>query len=136
MYCTKHAPGEPTPKVAGFSVYLFVFYPLSYCFLLCICFNPIAIHHYGKCTKARKAIKIFCFFLPGKKHVPASRTLPHYMFIYKFIHTTKWLDKERFQVSDKAGRWYLGWMCRRKKRNGCFVKRIRFGFPAISAFFE
>ena len=31
------------------------------------------------------------------------RTLPHYMFIYKFIHQTKWLDKDRFQISDKSG---------------------------------
>lgn len=30
-------------------------------------------------------------------------TLPHYMFIYKFIHQTKWLDKEHFQISDKSG---------------------------------
>jgi len=25
------------------------------------------------------------------------------MFIYKFIHQTKWLDKEHFQISDKSG---------------------------------
>ena len=31
------------------------------------------------------------------------RTLPHYMFIYKFIHQTKWLDKDHFQISDKSG---------------------------------
>ena len=31
------------------------------------------------------------------------RTLPHYMFIYKFIYQTKWLDKEHFQISDKSG---------------------------------
>ena len=31
------------------------------------------------------------------------RTLPHYMFIYKFIHQTKWLNKEHFQISDKSG---------------------------------
>ena len=31
------------------------------------------------------------------------RTLPHYMFIYKFIHHIKWLDKDRFLISDKSG---------------------------------
>ena len=31
------------------------------------------------------------------------RTLPHYMFIYKFIYQTKWLDKDRFQINDKSG---------------------------------
>ena len=36
------------------------------------------------------------------------RTLPHYMFIYKFIHTTKWLDKAHFQISDKSGQVVFG----------------------------
>ena len=30
------------------------------------------------------------------------------MFINKFIHTTKWLDKEHFQVRDKSGQVVFG----------------------------
>ena len=30
------------------------------------------------------------------------------MFIYKFIHQTKWLDKEHFQISDKSGQVVFG----------------------------
>ena len=35
--------------------------------------------------------------------IPLIRTLPHYMFIYKYIHSTKWTDSQHFQVSDKTG---------------------------------
>ena len=31
------------------------------------------------------------------------RTLPHYMFIYRFIHKGKWIDNEHYMVSDKSG---------------------------------
>ena len=71
---------------------------------LCVYHISIAIHLYRKFTKARKAIKIFSF-CQEKKHVPhhAIRTLPHCMCIYKCIHTTQWLDKAHFQISDKSG---------------------------------
>ena len=51
------------------------------------------------------------FLLPGKEtraSIPLIRTLPHYLFIYKFIHTTQWLDKDRFQISDKSGQVVFG----------------------------
>ena len=31
------------------------------------------------------------------------RTLPHYMFIYRFIHKGKWIDNEHYMVSDRTG---------------------------------
>ena len=71
---------------------------------LCGYHISIAIHLFRKFTKAREAIKFFCFFFQVIKAacIRFLRTLPHYMFIYRFIHTPKWLDKEGFQVSDKS----------------------------------
>ena len=101
--------GYSNPKSCSPFCILICFLPPAMLFPLCICRITITFHFYRKFTEARKAIKIFSF-CQEKKHVPhpAIRTLPHCMCIYKCIHTTQWLDKERFQISDKSGQVVFG----------------------------